>query len=126
MKSPFLSALVLILIAAIAGAYFYRSLFQSVAQYPASPTNSALQLINRLERIKIDRNFFDNPDYSDLKTYPQESLDGIEKGRTNPFVGKVKSLILDANKKPVTDKTPPGKQAGGGGGTLPPEPVIEP
>ncbi len=93
MKSTFFTILVVVLLSAISGVYFYRSLFQKSAEYGAAPTNSALQLINRLQKIKIDRTFFDDPDYRSLQLYPQESLDGIEKGRLNPYVGKVRPLF---------------------------------
>jgi hypothetical protein len=123
MKSTFFTGIVVVLIGAISGVYFYRSLFQSAAQYSASPTNSALQLINRLEKIKINRTFFDDPDYKVLQMYPQESLEGIEKGRSNPYVGKVRPLFVpDTSARNLNNNQP---RQGRGATTTQSEPFIE-
>ncbi len=125
MKSTFFTILVLVLIGSISGVYFYRSQFQKAAEYSAAPTNSALELINRLEQIKIDRTFFENPDYKALQVYPQESLDGIDNGRSNPYVGKIHPLFApDLTPKNTTHPPRTGTQVKPTTG-IQPEPFVQ-
>ncbi|OGF61945.1 hypothetical protein A2926_00495 [Candidatus Giovannonibacteria bacterium RIFCSPLOWO2_01_FULL_44_40] len=45
----------------------------------------ALQLVERLKNIKIDTAFLDDPQFLNLEATPKPSLEGLQKGRSNPF-----------------------------------------
>lgn len=86
MKNTLSIFLIVILIAAIGGAYWYRTKLSEPARLPTVPTGSALDLIERLERIKIDTSLFGDERFSKLSGFALPSLDGVIKGRENPFL----------------------------------------
>ncbi|OGF87206.1 hypothetical protein A3B19_03145 [Candidatus Giovannonibacteria bacterium RIFCSPLOWO2_01_FULL_46_32] len=45
----------------------------------------ALELVRRLKNIKIDTAFFNDAQFLELEATPKTSLEGISKGKTNPF-----------------------------------------
>ena len=77
--------IVLILIAAIGGVWWYRSQLEQPLQLPETPTDSALQLIVRLNKIDIDTAWFEKPEFLRLQSQPMPSEEGIVKGKNNPF-----------------------------------------
>ncbi|OGN16807.1 MAG: hypothetical protein A3C81_03120 [Candidatus Yanofskybacteria bacterium RIFCSPHIGHO2_02_FULL_46_19] len=85
MKNTGWIIVIVFLVAAIGGVYWYRTALEEPARLPPAPTGSALELIERIGRIKIDTAFF--KDRSFLELVPQEppALD-IPRGNPNPFV----------------------------------------
>ena len=53
---------------------------------PAANTASSLELVDRLNRISIDTSFFEDESFLSLESSPKPSLEGIQKGRPNPFI----------------------------------------
>ncbi|QQG42547.1 MAG: hypothetical protein HYW15_03535 [Candidatus Giovannonibacteria bacterium] len=45
----------------------------------------ALELVRRLKNIKIDTAFFNDAQFLELEAAPKTSLEGVSKGKTNPF-----------------------------------------
>lgn len=45
----------------------------------------ALELVRRLQSVKIDTAFFNDAQFLELEAAPKTSLEGIQKGKTNPF-----------------------------------------
>ena len=46
---------------------------------------TTLELLEHLKTIKIDTSFFDDQQFTDLEAIPSPSLEGLQKGRPNPF-----------------------------------------
>lgn len=80
---PGLIALALI----IAVVWWWRSQGEGGVAIPAASETSgpALQLVERLEKIKIDTAFFNDSQFLDLESVPKTDITGLQKGRSNPF-----------------------------------------
>ncbi len=104
MKSTFWIIIIVVLVGAIGLAYVYRSQVQEVVQLPSAPTDPALQLIQRLRKIKIDRSFFEDQRFLGLVPFTPPSLDGLKKGKANPFSGTVSAA---PKQQPSASKTQP-------------------
>lgn len=85
MKNTFWIIIILLLIASIGGAYWYRMTLAQPFQLPEMPTGNALGLIERLGKIKIDVSFFEDTRFLNLDPFPTPSLEGVQKGKINPF-----------------------------------------
>jgi hypothetical protein len=85
MKNSIWFILIAVLLGAIAGAYWYRTTLARPFQLPEAPTGSAVELIDRLTKIKIDISFFEDSRFLNLDPFPTPSLEGVEKGKINPF-----------------------------------------
>lgn len=85
MKNTFRLIIIVLLVASIGGAYWYRVKVEQPFQLPVAPTGTALDLIERLGKIKIDPAFFEDKRFMDLEPFPTPSLDGVQKGKINPF-----------------------------------------
>lgn len=61
---------------------------KSYSQKPApdAKTASSLELVDRLKKISIDTSFFEDEGFLGLESSPKPSLEGIQKGRPNPFI----------------------------------------
>ena len=61
---------------------------KSYSQKPApeAKTASSLELVDRLKKISIDTSFFEDESFLNLESSPKPSLEGIQKGRPNPFI----------------------------------------
>ena len=83
-KNIITGVIVLVLIAAVV--WWWRS--GSVAAVPISTAGTSgptLELVERLRNLKIDTSFFDDQQFLDLEASPKTSLEGLQKGRSNPF-----------------------------------------
>ena len=89
MKNTIWIIITALLVAAIGGAYWYRTQMAQPLELPAAPTGTALELIERLCRIKIDTALFEDPRFTGLEPFPTPSLDGLQKGKFNPFASPV-------------------------------------
>ncbi|HEY4497946.1 MAG TPA: hypothetical protein VJC20_04320 [Candidatus Paceibacterota bacterium] len=76
--------IIVLLVASIGGAYWYRTALEEPARLPQEPTGSALELIERIERIKLDTAFFKDRRFLDLIPFEPPSLD-IPRGNFRPF-----------------------------------------
>ena len=78
---------ILIVLAAFAGIYWYYQYYSPspVAISPAPP-GPALAFVEKLRGIQIDTSFFDDPQFLSLEESPKLSIEGLAKGRTNPFL----------------------------------------
>ena len=85
MKNIFWIIVIVLLIAFIGGAYWYRIKLAEPFQLPEAPTGTALGLIDRLGKIKIDVLLFQDKRFLDLEPFPTPSLEGVQKGKINPF-----------------------------------------
>lgn len=85
MKNTAWTIIVFVLIVAIGGAYWYRTQIARPLEFPEMSTGSALELIERLGRIKIDTSLFQDPRFTELEPFPTPSLEGVQKGKLNPF-----------------------------------------
>lgn len=85
MKNVIWIILVAILIAAIGGAYWYRTNIAAPVELSETPTGPALELIDRLNKINIDVSLFEDTRFTSLAEFPTPSLDGVQKGKINPF-----------------------------------------
>ncbi len=85
MKNAVWGIVVLVLLAAIGGSYWYRTQIAQPLQLPQAPTGSALELIERLGKIKIDVSLFEDKRFTELEPFPTPSLEGVQKGKLNPF-----------------------------------------
>ncbi len=85
MKNAIWTILVVVLVAAIGGVYWFRTALEAPLVLPQAPTGSALELIDRLGKIKIDTSLFQDKRFLDLQPFPTPSLEGIQKGKINPF-----------------------------------------
>lgn len=78
---------ILIVLAIFAGIYWYYQYYSPtpVTLSPAPP-GPALAFVEKLKSINIDTSFFDDPQFLALEDSPKLSLEGLLKGRTNPFL----------------------------------------
>jgi len=51
----------------------------------AGTSGPTLQLVKRLQNIKIDTSFFNDQQFLGLETAPKTDISGLSKGRSNPF-----------------------------------------
>lgn len=84
MKNTLWIIIMALLVAAIGGAYWYRTALEEPARLPQEPTGSALELIERIERIKLDTAFFKDRRFVELTPFEPPSLD-IPRGNSHPF-----------------------------------------
>lgn len=61
---------------------------KSYSQLPApqAMAASSLELVERLKKLSIDTSFFEDETFLNLESSPKPSLEGIQKGRPNPFI----------------------------------------
>ncbi|MEK9175365.1 MAG: hypothetical protein AAB795_02105 [Patescibacteria group bacterium] len=85
MKNTFWFIIVILLVASIGGAYWYRVKIEQPFQLPEVPIGAASELIERLGKIKIDLSLFEDKRFMDLDPFPIPSLEGVQKGKINPF-----------------------------------------
>ncbi len=90
MKQNIITAVIIII--AVAGfLWWYQT--PSTGGVQISPTTSqgpSLDLVNKLRNLKIDTSFFSDSQFMALEEAPSLSLDGLQKGRPNPFISSVK------------------------------------
>lgn len=83
-KNTITGAIVLVL---IAGAVWWLMSGdgEGVEIQQAGTEGPALELVRRLKNVKIDSAFFNDAQFLELEASPKTSLEGIQKGKTNPF-----------------------------------------
>ena len=66
--------------------WWYRSGGEPGVPISASGTEGpTLELVGRLQDIKIDTSFFNDQQFLDLEAAPKTDITGVSKGRSNPF-----------------------------------------
>lgn len=85
MKNTFWVIIIVVLIASIGGAYWYRLKLAQPFQLPEKPVDNAAGLIDRLGKINIDVSFFEDNRFLNLEPFPTPSFEGAQKGKINPF-----------------------------------------
>lgn len=84
MKNTIWILIIVLLVAAIGGAYWYRTALEEPAHLPQEQTGSALELIERIGRIKLGTAFFKDRRFMELTPFEPPSLD-VPRGNPNPF-----------------------------------------
>lgn len=85
MKNTIWFIIIIILLAAMGGVYWYRARLAEPLRLPEVPTGSALELIDRLSKIKIATDIFEDKRFLELEPFSMPSMEGISRGRINPF-----------------------------------------
>ena len=85
MKNTIWIIIIIILLTAMGGVYWYRTRLAEPLRLPEVPTGSALELIDRLGKIKIDTGIFEDKRFLELEPFPTPSIEGISRGKINPF-----------------------------------------
>ncbi len=82
--------IIIVVVAVAAFFWWYRAPSPGI-QTNAQIDGPSLELVNKLRNIKIDTSFFDDPQFVVLDEAPELSLEGMQRGRTNPFVSESRS-----------------------------------
>lgn len=79
---------IVVLIALVGVVWWYRtSINEAILITDQNESvKKPLELVERLKKIQIKTSFFDDPQFLELEEMPRPSIEGIEKGRPNPFL----------------------------------------
>ena len=82
-----ITTIITVLVLAAAGIWWWKSSGGTGGvQISVSGTSGpTLQLVKRLQNIKIDTSFFNDQQFLGLETAPKTDISGLSKGRSNPF-----------------------------------------
>ncbi|MDP3935213.1 MAG: hypothetical protein Q8Q46_03300 [Candidatus Giovannonibacteria bacterium] len=82
-----ITTIAVVLILVVAGIWWWMSSGGTggVAINTSGTSGPTLQLVERLQNIKIDTSFFNDQQFLSLEAAPKTDITGLAKGRSNPF-----------------------------------------